>query len=160
MCFLFYCLKKSLVMKKEHIEAIEELVSAYCEEHGITPKNHQLHVTLSFKPTPAAIVSFEKYSLEEVPAEILSSEIMDCDAVKMLGDYLEDIKYHRPSAAKVVHSVSNIIGKQNPTVRDVVYFSNLDSTWLKYRNLGAKGLRHIDNWLTTLGLKRLPVEPH
>jgi hypothetical protein len=146
-------------MEEKDILAIQQLVNEYCEREGLVPQGCQMTVTLSIQPVPLVKVKTAKYMVSDVPQEVLESEIMDCDASKLLADYLESLNYHRSSASKVVNSLSRILGKREPTVRDVVYFNDVDDYWLKYRNLGKKGLKHIDNWLATLNLKRLP-KPH
>lgn len=146
-------------MEQKHLEEINRLVSAYCAETGLIPRNHQLNLSISFIPVPTIVTVFEKYKIDEIDPQILDSEIMDYDAYKMLKEYLESINYYRPSASKILNSLPRIIGKKDPTVREVIYFDDTDFIWLKYRNLGVKGLQHIDNWLSTLGLKRLPAPP-
>ncbi len=150
---------------QKHLRAIEEMVEHYCSKHDLIPRKQEICVSISFRPKREVFVSQEPYKFGEADPEVLESKIMDGDAYRMLQGYLEEMGSEKGTITRVLNSVKHCLGAYNtrPKVRDVVYYgdaNDVDSSWRRTRNTGNKILQHIDNWLNSLGLKRLGTPPH
>lgn len=153
-------------MNQQHLRAIELLVSEYCEKHRLMPTDQQLHINLSFKTISKTIVTFEKNAPADFE-EVEDIEIMDRDAIEVFSEYTSTQNQFPSRIVGVIgQTIDHIFRDKRPTMRDIVLHGDssgnkekLDWGWLGYRNFGPKSLAYLDEWLDSLGLKRIGTKP-
>jgi hypothetical protein len=142
------------------IQAINDMVEGHLIIHGLIPSRMRPVTTVAFEPI------YDAYSEE-------NQGVLDADARKLFVEFLtekagDDSKKKRvysklrgfvSSNAKCFMPGYNYHERHIITVRHIVTYGinsrdGVDREWKRLQCVGIKGLAVIDEWLTSLNLRR------
>lgn len=128
-------------MKQKHINAIQALVTEYCNSNLVVPRGHQLEVLLSIRPVGTVSVSIAEDELDQVFAMNLYQAI---------GEWLKKEKSKGDHKTRFVWAMEHRFNR-NHKVGD---FCRLNETEiLRWRNVGRRTLLVAKEFLRSLNPK-------